>query len=122
MATTKLTAADWIVTGHEVVAWISDTELFDVTFDHANQRFALRLNNVATAAVVFIGSFDSLADAMSTAASLDTTVELAQQVAAAFNIDPTDDSTLEFRCEHGRTLVEPCDNCADEFGNAAGGK
>lgn len=106
-----LTAADWIVTGNEIVAWIDDTELFDITFDGATQRFALRINNVATAQSVFLGFTSSVAEAQQRARSHVGTTADALEIAAQFGIDPDDDELDQLRCPHGRTMLEICPDC-----------
>lgn len=62
--TPRLTNDEWIVTGHEVIAWISDLECFDITYDDRTRKFSLRVNNVATAQAVFLGYSDSLSEAI----------------------------------------------------------
>lgn len=67
--TPKLTNDEWIVTGREVIAWISDLECFDITYSERTEKFSLRVNNVATAQTVFLGVSDSLSEAIGRARS-----------------------------------------------------
>jgi hypothetical protein len=94
----QLTNADWIVTGHEIVAWINDVEFFDITFSDASQTFALRVNNAALAQTLYLGESSSLAEAM-------------QRARNHINADDQD----QLRCNHGRTLVESCRECGVEY-------
>ena len=110
---TKLTAADWIVTGNEVIAWVSGTEFFDIVFDSNTDRFALRINNAATAQTVFLGVSDSLSEAFGRANTHTASFAATQDVAAMFGIDPDNEPVDQFRCTHGRTMLEHCDECDD---------
>lgn len=106
--------SDWIVTGNEVVAWINDLELFDITFDGRTQRFALRINNVALAQTVFLGFSDSLSEAMQRARTHIGNTETAAEIAAAFGLDPESEEIDQLHCTHGRTMVEHCSECAED--------
>lgn len=97
MNTPKLTNDEWIVTGHEVIAWISDLEFFDITHDPRIEKFVLRINHIATAATVFLGVTDSLSEAIGRARA---------------HVNADNNEILS--CTHGRTLVEPCADCDDK--------
>jgi hypothetical protein len=108
MTNKTLTNGDWTVTGHEIVAWISDTECFDITFDEVGQVFALRINNVASAQTLFLGFTDSLAESLSRA-----NAHLRDDTLPTF-VEDVDPNLLPLSCEHGVSLGVHCADCADE--------
>lgn len=95
--TPKLTNDEWIVTGHEIIAWINDLQFFDITHDAAVEFFFLRLNQVATATVISLGVSNSVTEA----------------IARARAYVNADDDPM-FACEHGRDLAELCADCDDK--------
>lgn len=95
----QINSSDWIVTGREIIAWISDIEFFDITgsvdVTNGSQRFSLRINNVATAATLYVGESDTVQEAMGWASRY-LAGGIVQEV---------------LTCLHGTTVGEQCQEC-----------
>ena len=96
----RITPADWVVTGHEIIAWINDLEFFDVVFYGDAQMFALRINHLATANSTLLGMTSSVAEAISRA--------------NAFIMDDGNGGQQSLTCAHNLTIAERCEDCANE--------
>lgn len=96
----KLHASDWIVTGHEVIAWVNDLEFFDIVFSVKTQTFELRINHLGTATTVYLGDTPTVAQAI-----------LAAQ---KWVMEDGHGGQQTLTCTHGLTLGEICPGCAED--------
>lgn len=100
--TPQLGPADWIVTGREIIAWINDTEFFDISgsvnvIDNS-QRFELRINNAAAATTLYLGESASVQEAIGWASR-----HLSSGILQG-----------ELTCIHGEPMGEGCRDCFNE--------
>jgi hypothetical protein len=100
--TPQLGPADWIVTGREIIAWINDTEFFDISgsvnvIDNS-QRFELRINNAAAATTLYLGESASVQEAIGWASR-----HLSSGILQG-----------ELTCRHGEPMGDGCRDCFNE--------
>lgn len=65
--TPHLDDKDWKVAGDSYVAWIGETEFFEIRPDPVTDDYHLTLNNTGTALTIHLGSYGYGRDAMKAA-------------------------------------------------------